>query len=86
MADSPSNFVYHSDTDTISWDAVQDAEEYKILSCPNLPAQTLVEIYDGTDTSCAFNYPPGSYEVTGGSKMKDGWRPHGNIEIIMVTP
>lgn len=83
MSAAPKNFIYHPDTQTLSWDRIIEAEEYEIRFKP-VASPTWQIAYLGNETSCPFNHIPGTYNAEGKAKTRGEWGVYGPTEEVII--
>ena len=78
----PVNFQYHNEV--LSWDEVDGAVEYEIIY-KSISGQHWEVAYQGSNKSCPFDKPYGTYKVKGKSKSTEGgWGDYSPEETVEV--
>ncbi|MGA2298910.1 MAG: hypothetical protein ABSG15_15295 [FCB group bacterium] len=83
MSAAPENFIYNSASQTLTWELIPDADEYKI-EYTLVDPENWADLYIGTRTICPFQYPQGQYFVRGSSRSEGTWSLPGKPHIINV--
>ena len=73
MAKYPENFRYNPETDELSWDPAENSELY-LIEKQISEVEPWEPEYEGPDTFCIRNLPPGVYYYKGRAKETgNGW-------------
>ena len=83
MSETVANFNYNSSNNTLSWNAVQGADEYLIAYTLKGHDDWCIA-YNGPNTSCLFNQATGTYKVKGREGKTGNMGGWGLVEEIIV--